>query len=75
METVTDKFLRYISVETTSDENGTTHPSSLKELDLSRMLVEEMKQMGIADASLDENGYVMGTIPANMDMQSLSVLS
>ena len=67
METVTDKFLRYISVETTSDENGTTHPSSLKELDLSRMLVEEMKKMGIADASLDENGYVMGTIPATMD--------
>ena len=67
METVTDKFLRYISVETTSDENGITHPSSLKELDLSRMLVEEMKKMGIADASLDENGYVMGTIPANID--------
>ena len=67
METVTDKFLRYISVETTSDENGTTHPSSLKELDLSRMLVEEMKQMGIADASLDENGYVMGTLPGNID--------
>ena len=67
METVTDKFLRYISVETTSDENGTTHPSNLKELDLSRMLVEEMKKMGIADASLDENGYVMGTIPSNMD--------
>ena len=67
METVTDKFLRYISVETTSDENGTTHPSSLKELDLSRMLVAEMKAMGIADASLDENGYVMGTIPANIE--------
>jgi len=67
MEKVTDKFLRYVSVETTSDENGTTHPSSLKELDLSRMLVEEMKAMGIADASLDENGYVMGTIPSNLD--------
>ena len=66
MEKVTDKFLRYISVETTSDENGTTHPSSLKELDLSRILVEEMKALGIADASLDENGYVMGTIPPNM---------
>ena len=66
MEKVTDKFLRYVSVETTSDENGTTHPSSLKELDLSRMLVEEMKAMGIADASLDENGYVMGTIPSNL---------
>ncbi len=67
MEKVTDKFLRYVAVETTSDENGATHPSSLKELDLSRMLVEEMKKMGIADASLDENGYVMGTIPANID--------
>ena len=66
MEKVTDKFLRYVVVETTSDENGTTHPSSLKELDLSRMLVAEMKAMGIADASLDENGYVMGTIPSNL---------
>ena len=66
MEKVTDKFLRYVAVETTSDENGTTHPSSLKELDLSRMLVAEMKAMGIADASLDENGYVMGTIPSNL---------
>ena len=69
MEKVTDKFLRYIAVETTSDENGTTHPSSLKELDLSRMLVEEMKAIGIADASLDENGYVMGTIPGNIDKE------
>ena len=67
METVTDKFLRYISFETTSDENSTTHPSSLKELDLSRQLVQEMLAMGIADASLDENGYVMGTIPSNLD--------
>ena len=66
MEKVTDKFLRYVAVETTSDENGTTHPSSLKELDLSRMLVAEMKAMGIADASLDENGYVMGSIPSNL---------
>ena len=69
MEKVTDKFLRYIAVETTSDENGTTHPSSLKELDLSRMLVEEMKAIGITDASLDENGYVMGTIPGNIDKE------
>lgn len=69
METVTDKFLRYISFETTSVENSTTHPSSLKELDLSRQLVKEMLAMGIADASLDENGYVMGTIPSNMDRE------
>lgn len=69
METVTDKFLRYVSFETTSDENSTTHPSSLKELDLSRQLVQEMLAMGIADASLDENGYVMGTIPSNLDRE------
>ena len=69
METVTDKFLRYVAVETTSDENSSTHPSNLKELDLSRMLVEEMKHLGIADASLDENGYVMGTIPSNLDRE------
>ena len=69
METVTDRFLRYISFETTSDENSTTHPSSLKELDLSRVLVEEMKAIGIADASLDEKGYVMGSIPSNLDRE------
>ena len=69
METVTDKFLRYVSYETTSDENSTTHPSSLKELDLSRQLVQEMLSMGVADASLDENGYVMGTIPSNLDRE------
>ena len=69
MEKVVDKFLRYVAVETTSDENGTTHPSSLKELDLSRMLVAEMKEMGIADAAFDEYGYVMGTIPSNIEKE------
>ena len=67
METVVDKFLRYVSFETTSDENSTTHPSNPLELKLSEQLVKEMKKIGIADASLDENGYVMGTIPSNLD--------
>ena len=65
METVTDKFLRYVSFETTSDENSTTHPSNLLEVKLSEQLVKEMKAIGIADAAVDENGYVMGTIPSN----------
>lgn len=69
METVTDKFLRYISFETTSDENSATHPSNPKELEISRVLVEEMKAIGIADASLDEKGYVMGSIPSNLDRE------
>lgn len=67
MEKVQDKFLRYVAVETTSDENGSTHPSSLKELDLSAILVEELKAMGISDASMDENGYVMASIESNID--------
>ncbi len=67
METVTDKFLRYVSFETTSDENSTTHPSNLLEVKLSEQLVKEMKAIGIADAAVDENGYVMGTIPSNLD--------
>lgn len=67
MEKAVDKFLRYVAVETTSDENGTTHPSSLKELDLSRMLVAELKAMGISNAAMDENGYVMASIEGNVE--------
>ena len=65
MERIIDKFLRYVSVETTSNEESSTHPSSLKELTLSNMLVEELKALGVSDASVDENGYVMAHIPSN----------
>ncbi len=65
MEKVQDKFLRYVAVETTSSEESTTHPSSLKELDLSRLLVEELKAMGVSNAEMDEKGYVTASIPAN----------
>lgn len=62
--TVTEKFLRYVQVETTSDENSSTCPSTPGQLTLGRMLVEEMKAMGIDDARMDEHGYVYGSIPA-----------
>ena len=64
MEKLIDKFLRYVAVETTSDENSETQPSAERELDLLRMLRDELEQMGIK-AELDEYGYVMATIPAN----------
>ena len=70
MEKIIDKFLRYVAVETTSDEGSTTHPSSLKELNLGRMLVEELKAMGVSDACIDENGYVMAHIPSNTGKES-----
>ena len=67
MEKVEKKFLRYVAVETTSCEDSSTHPSSPKEKNLSAMLVEELHQMGISDASMDENGYVMASIPSNVE--------
>lgn len=67
MEKVQDKFLRYVAVETTSCEESETHPSSLKELDLSRLLVKELIAMGVDNASVDDKGYVMASIPSNVD--------
>ena len=66
MEKLLDKFLRYVAVETTSDENSETQPSAMREVDLLRMLRDELRQMGI-EADLDEFGYVMATIPSNID--------
>ena len=66
MEKLLDKFLRYVAVETTSDENSDTQPSTDCQLDLLRMLRDELQGMGI-DAELDEHGYVMATIPSNVE--------
>ena len=68
MEKLLDKFLRYVAVETTSDENSETQPSADREFDLLRMLRDELQQMGI-QTELDEYGYVMATIPSNIDKE------
>jgi len=62
---VTARFLRYVIVDTQSDPASPTCPSTEKQKDLGRLLVRELLEMGIADAHLDEHGYVYGTIPAN----------
>ncbi|MDR1055539.1 MAG: peptidase T [Prevotellaceae bacterium] len=67
METVIDKFLRYIAIDTQSDDSSESQPSTAKQLNLSKLLVNELQQMGITDTSLDEYGYIMVTIPANTD--------
>ena len=59
-----ERFLNYVPVRTTSDETSDTVPSADRELVLARMLVEEMKGLGIADARVDDKGYVYGHIPA-----------
>lgn len=63
--TVTERFLRYVTIDTQSDPNSPASPSTEKQKDLGRVLVTELKAMGVADAHLDDYGYVYATIPAN----------
>jgi tripeptide aminopeptidase len=63
--TVTERFLRYVVIDTQSDPASPTCPSTEKQKNLGRMLVAELEAIGIADAHLDEYGYVYATIPAN----------
>ena len=65
--TAQERFLRYVQIDTQSDPESPTVPSTEKQKDLSRVLVEELQAMGIADAHLDDYGYVYATIPANSD--------
>ena len=65
--TVANRFMHYVQVDTQSDPHSTSFPSTEKQKDLSRILVQELRQMGISDAEMDEWGYVMATIPSNVD--------
>lgn len=63
--TVTERFIRYVQIDTQSDPLSKTFPSTEKQKDLGRLLVQELQAIGITDAELDEHGYVYATIPAN----------
>ena len=65
MEKILDRYLRYVSVDTQADENSESQPSSAKQLDLLRMLRDELTAMGV-EATLDEYGYVMAKLPSNI---------
>jgi tripeptide aminopeptidase len=64
---ILDRFLRYIAIDTQSDDNSGSMPSTAKQLDLLRLLHDELKAWGLQDVSMDENGYVMATLPSNTD--------
>ncbi len=66
MEKILDRFLRYVAVDTQSDENSATQPSTEKQWTLLKMLRDELLALGV-EATLDEFGYVMGSIPSNLD--------
>lgn len=63
--TAKERFLRYVQIDTQSDPDSTTIPSTAKQKDLSKLLVKELQEIGIKDAEPDEFGYVYATIPAN----------
>lgn len=67
--TASERFMRYVQIDTQSDPESKTFPSTLKQKDLSNLLVKELKEMGLHDAHLDEYGYVYATLPSNTSKQ------
>jgi tripeptide aminopeptidase len=66
-EAAAERFLRYVRIDTQSDEESDAYPSTEKQLDLLRLLRDELEQAGLADAAIDEYGYVMATLPATVE--------
>ena len=75
MESVVERFLRYVTFDTQSDEESDTCPSTEKQKALAAALVEEMRGMGIADARMDENGYVYGTVPGDPKLPTIGLIA
>ncbi|HLP17961.1 MAG TPA: peptidase T [Bacteroidota bacterium] len=65
-QTVLDRFLRYVKIDTQSDENSTTYPSTAKQYDLLNLLVEELKELRLQSVAIDQYGYVTATLPSNI---------
>ena len=72
--TVTERFLRYVTIDTQSDPSSPTCPSTEKQKNLGRLLVQELLDIGLTDAHLDKFGYVYATIPANTDKADVPVI-
>ena len=75
MHAAAQRFLRYVSFDTQSDESSETCPSTAKQKNLGAALVEEMGDMGISDARMDENGYVYGTIPGDPALPTIGLIA
>ena len=75
MKSVTDRFLKYVSFDTMSDEFSETCPSSDKQKLLGAALVEEMREMGITDARMDQLGYVYGTVPGDPTLPVIGLIA
>lgn len=74
---ILNRFLSYVKIDTESDPNSTTTPSTEKQWTLARLLAEELKRIGLVDVSIDEHAYVMGTLPSNVahDVPAIGFIS
>ncbi len=72
--TVEERFKKYVQIDTTADPNSTTFPSAMKEKDLAKVLVEELLEMGLKDAYMDEWGYVFATIPSTSSKSDIPTI-
>jgi len=75
MTTASERFLRYVTFDTKSDEFSETCPSTDKQKIFGAALVEEMKELGIQDAHMDENGYIYGTVPGNPQLPTIGLIA
>jgi tripeptide aminopeptidase len=73
-DNVAERLVRYVQVDTQSDPNGTGHPTTEKQKDLSRLLYRELRGMGITDVETDEYGYVYATIPSNSSKKNIPAI-
>ena len=71
---ITERFMRYVQIDTQSDPQSNTHPSTEKQKNLSRLLTDELIAIGIKDAEMDEYGYVYATIPSNSEKENIPVI-
>ncbi|MBN9286050.1 MULTISPECIES: peptidase T [Flavobacterium] len=67
MQHIIDRFISYVTVDTESDPNSDTTPSTAKQWDLAKQLVEELKAIGMEDVTIDDNAYIMATLPGNVE--------
>jgi tripeptide aminopeptidase len=67
MQHIIDRFISYVTVDTESDPNSETTPSTAKQWDLANQLVEELKNIGMQDVTIDDKSYIMATLPSNVD--------
>ena len=66
MQNIIDRFISYVTIDTESDPNSNTTPSTEKQWDLANKLVEELKTIGMQDVSIDDKAYIMATLPSNI---------